>query len=185
MNKTSRFKLPKAVRILLIAAAAAGVLCVCLIAPGAAKSWLQKTRSREDICAYWGRNLTDPVYRTIAITELTEEYDLLIYSVAEHGETDSIEAAILIKDAKGRYQDISPFGRRKLSETNQVEACADRQSFPGHTIYWGIAESSDWVIDYEGAHQITVDGLTIGYYFHDKPLEEALKLEFVKKAPSQ
>ena len=117
------------------------------------------------------------VSQVIALTELTEEYDLVFYKTLK----DHITPNIIVKDNSGYYIDLIMTSERALDGDDDVVGSSRNSLLPGHTLYWGIAQSQEWKINHPNAHQIVVDNLVLGFYFHDESLEEkTLDLKFVR-----
>lgn len=118
------------------------------------------------------------VQHVIVLTELTDEYDLIFYNTSP----DSIAANILIKDLRGNYIDLITTTRIESTHVNFITGSTRNSKLPGHTLYWGIALSPEWRINHKEARQITVDSLSLSYYFHNAELDdEMLDLYFVNQ----
>lgn len=91
-----------------------------------------------------------------------------------------IAANIIVRNEDGEYVELVMTTTQPLEKVNRITG-SSRQSFLSeYTLHWGIAQSPKWKIDHPNAHQIVVDNLTLGYYVHDKSLdEETLDLKFV------
>lgn len=116
------------------------------------------------------------VKQIIAITEASDTFDLVFYYTSN----GQIAANLLVKDEDGQYTELVMTTTQSLNDRNQVFASSRVAYLSENTLYWGIAQSPDWTINHPNAHQIAVDELILGYYLHDKSLdEETLDLKFV------
>lgn len=123
------------------------------------------------------QNGTLGIERLIALTEISDEIDLVFYYTSNN----QIAANFLIKNNKGQYVKLVMTSTRSVDDINNIVASTRILHLFEATLYWGIAQSPDWTINHPNAHQIVVDGLTLVYYLHDKSLdEETLDLEFVQ-----
>ena len=112
----------------------------------------------------------------IALTTLYDEFDLVFL----YNTDDKVSANLLVKGEDGTYTGFDMTTSYYLDQVNRITGSSSLSYLPENTLYWGIAQSPDWVINHPDSHQIVVDNLVLGYYFHDKSLdEEILDLEFV------
>lgn len=116
------------------------------------------------------------VEHIIALTEISDEFDLVFYYTLNH----QVAANLLVKNEDEQYTDLVMTTTQSLDHINHITASSRTSHLSENTLYWGIAQSPDWTINHPNSHQIIVDELVIGYYFHDKSLdEETLDLKFV------
>lgn len=116
------------------------------------------------------------IERIITLTELSDEYDLVFYYTSDN----CIAANILVKNENGKYVGLVMTTAQAPDHINYISASSRLSYLSEYTLYWGIAQSPKWTIDHPDSHQIIVDDLTLGYYLHNKPLdEETLDLKFV------
>lgn len=112
----------------------------------------------------------------IALTEVSNKFDLVFYTTSN----DHIAANILIKNEDGNYVGFVMTTTKPLNKVNDISASSRQSYLSENTLYWGIARSPEWTIDHPNSHQIVIDDLVLGYYLHDKSLdEEILDLKFV------
>ena len=112
----------------------------------------------------------------IVLTTLNNEFDLVFLL----NTNNQVSANLLVKSEDGTYTGFAMTTSQSLERVNCITASSRLSYLSENTLYWGIAQSPDWVIDHPDSHQIVVDDLTFAYYFHNKPLdEEILDLEFV------
>lgn len=160
--------------VLLIAVSA--VVCTAIICALLFSKWpsSDETVSVKEWIA--SRNGDLGVEQIIALTEVSDEYDLVFYYTADH----QVAANFLVKDEGGKYTALVMTTTYSLDRTNQITGSTRQSHFADQTLYWGIAQSPQWTINYPDSHQIVVDELVLGYYIHHKSLdEEILELEFV------
>lgn len=116
------------------------------------------------------------IEQVIALTEVDDEFDLVFYYTLSH----QITANILLKNEDGQYSDLIMTTAQSPDCTNRVLASSRVSCLSKNSLYWGIAQSSDWRINHPNSHQIVADTIVLGYYLHDKSLdEELLDLKFV------
>lgn len=157
--------------IILAIAVLAIILCILLLLR---KSVVGSTISVQKFVDLQNGNVG--VSQIIALTKLTNEYDLVFY----YNQDNHITANILIKSEFGDYIGLVMTNSRSLDDVNHVVGSSRNSLLPGHTLYWGIAQSPEWKINHPNAHLIVVDDLALGFYFHDESLEErTLNLKFV------
>lgn len=112
----------------------------------------------------------------IALTTLNDEFDLVFYMDTNN----QVSANLLVKSEDGTYTGFVMTTSQSLDRVNRVTGSSDLLYLSENTLYWGIAQSPDWVINHSDSHQIVADDLTLAYYFHNKSSdEEILDLEFV------
>lgn len=117
------------------------------------------------------------VERIIALTEVSDKFDLVFYETSK----SQIAANLLVKDENGQYINLVMTTTQSKDYANHVVASSRISYLSENTLYWGIAQSPDWTINHPNSHQIVVDDLVLGYYFHNKSLdEETLDLQFVR-----
>ena len=93
---------------------------------------------------------------------------------------NQVSANLLVKSEDGTYTGFVMTTSQSLDRVNRVTGSSDSSYLSENTLYWGIAQSPDWVIDHPDSHQIVAGDLTLAYYFHNKSSdEEILDLEFV------
>ena len=112
----------------------------------------------------------------IALTTLNDEFDLVFLCNTD----DTVSANLLVKGEDGTYTGFVMTTSHYLDQVNRITGSSRLSYLSENTLYWGIAQSPDWGINHPDSHQIVVDDLVLGYYFHDKSLdEEILDLKFV------
>ena len=116
------------------------------------------------------------VEHIIALTELSDEYDLVFYYTSDN----RIAANIIVKEKTGQYIGLVMTTTRELNDVNHISASTRQSYLSENTLYWGIAQSSEWTIDHQDTHRVVADELVLEYYFHNKSLdEEILDLNFI------
>ena len=116
------------------------------------------------------------VEHIIALTEISDQFDLVFYYTSN----GQIAANFLAKNENGQYTKLVMTSSQSLDHINHIIASSRVLGDCESTLYWGIAQSSDWTINHPNAHQIMIDDLTLGYYIHNKSLdEETLDIKFV------
>ena len=116
------------------------------------------------------------VEHIIALTEISDQFDLVFYYTSN----GQIAANFLAKYENGQYTKLVMTSSQSLDHINHIIASSRVLGDCESTLYWGIAQSSDWTINHPNAHQIMIDDLTLGYYIHNKSLdEETLDIKFV------
>lgn len=145
----------------ILCTAAFGVFCGVLLS-----KHIQSASVRELIAS---QNVGRGISHIVARTELTEQYDLVFYSALDN----QIDAGIMIKDPDGTYTDFVLYSTESLEDKNEVTGAYDK-SIPGHSLYWGIAQSPEWKLNHPMAHQIVVDELVLGYCFYPKSLDDEI-----------
>lgn len=116
------------------------------------------------------------VEHIIALTEISDQFDLVFYYTSN----GQIAANFLAKNENGQYTKLVMTSSQSLDHINHIIASSRVLGACESTLYWGIAQSSDWTINHPNAHQIVIDDLTLGYYIHNKSLdEETLDIKFV------
>lgn len=82
------------------------------------------------------------------------------------------------------YEDLVMTSGQSSNQVNSITSSTRQLNHSEKTLYWGIAQSPEWTINHPNSHQIVVDGLVLGYYLHNQPLdEEILDLKFVRSEP--
>lgn len=120
------------------------------------------------------------VEHIVALTEISSEYDLVFYYISD----SYVTANFLIKDENGMYEDLVMTSGQSSNQVNSITSSTRQLNHSEKTLYWGIAQSPEWTINHPNSHQIVVDGLVLGYYLHNQPLdEEILDLKFVRSEP--
>ncbi len=108
----------------ILCTAAFGVFCGVLLS-----KHIQSASVRELIAS---QNVGRGISHIVALTELTEQYDLVFYSALDN----QIDAGIMIKDPDGTYTDFVLYSTESLEDKNEVTGAYDK-SIPGHSLYWG------------------------------------------------
>ena len=118
------------------------------------------------------------VEHIIALTEISDQFDLVFYYTSN----GQIAANFLVKDESGQYIKLVMTSSQSSDHINHIIASSRVLGDCESTLYWGIAQSSDWTINHPNAHQIMVDDLILAYYLHNKSLdEEPLDIEFIHR----
>lgn len=160
-------------KIALLIAVCSIILCVLLLSKPSSSG---STISVEEFIASQNGDLG--IKHVIALTELSDEHDLVFYYTPD----DYIAANIILKNNKGVYIGLVMTTTQSPEKLNRVTGSTRQAYLSEFTLCWGIARSPEWTIDHPNSHQIIIDDLVLGYYFHNKPLdEEILDLKFVHK----
>lgn len=149
------------------------LICCCAIVMHGCFS--KPSSPQELISSLWG---DEDIHITV-ITELTDNWDLVLYSSA----TKNLAEMVLEKDNRGCYtgEVVGAEHGNLLENKNRVFAALLSKE-PECTLYFGLAKSADWHIDYNGSvHRIVVNELILEYFLYPKTMDnELLHLEFVQ-----